>query len=148
MASRRSSNGITDDSARPSRIPDRSIVSLDASFGDFPVTRLDRRSGYLRFEAPATAACARPPVGFDDDVADVAGVAGRAVEQATVDDDPPADSRRHDHADVIGLPRRGPEPSLGDGKRLGVVVHHGVEAGVLGDAAPQRELAPLGDVER
>ena len=81
-------------------------------------------------------------------MADVAGIAGRAVEQTAVDDDPAAHSGGHDHPDVVGLPRGGAEPSLGDSERLGVVVHDRPEAGVLGDAPPERELAPLRDVQR
>ena len=47
---------------------------------------------------PCGAAGARPAVGLDDHVADVAGVAVGAVEQPAVEHDPAADAGRHDHA--------------------------------------------------
>ena len=97
----------------------RSITSGPASAGGRPVIA-------LRSPCPDASAsrqpCAPQPhtraVGLDDDVADVAGVAGGAVEQAAVEHDPAADAGRHDHGDEVALaarprppsPRRGPAP--------------------------------------
>src|SRR6476620_4789494 len=43
--------------------------------------RFDRRARRLRVETALGTAHAAPAAGFDDDVSDLAGVAGRAVEQ-------------------------------------------------------------------
>jgi hypothetical protein len=46
-----------------------------------------------------TTTCARPPVGFDDDVADVAGVAGAPVVGHAVEHEPAPDAGRYHHAE-------------------------------------------------
>ena len=79
---------------------------------------------------PAGAAPAAPAVGLDDDVADVAGVGRRPVEQLAVEDDPAADAGRHrQHAVVVvapwprpASPRRGPAPCRRGRRRRGAPV--------------------------
>ena len=66
----------------------------------------------LRLEAPVAPAGAAAAVGHDDDVADVAGVAAGAVEQAAVEHDAAADAGRHDHGEEVPAGRRRPaQPS-------------------------------------
>ena len=79
------------------------------------------------------------PVGLDDHVADVAGVAVGAVEQAAVEHDAAADAGRHDHPDVVARARRRADPTLAERERLGVVVDERRQAGVRGEPRPQRE---------
>ena len=64
----------------------------------------------------------RRAVGLDDHVADVAGVAVGAVEQAAVEHDAAADAGGHDHGDEVALAHRRAPPPLAQGQRLGVVV--------------------------
>ena len=75
---------------------------------------------------------ARPAVGLDDDVADVAGVAVGAVEQPAVEHDAAAHAGGHDHGDEVAHAPGRAAPALAEGERLGVVV----------DAAPAGRSAP------
>ena len=82
----------------------------------------DRGARRFRLQAAAGTAAALVAVGFDDDVADVPGVAAGSVEQAAVGDDAAADAGRHDHPEVVAPARGRADPTLAERERLGVVV--------------------------
>ena len=74
--------------------------------------RLDREARRLGLEAARGAARAAPPVRLDDDVADVAGVAGGTVDQLAVEHDAAADAGRHDDRAEVLCPWAAPsQPS-------------------------------------
>ena len=81
-------------------------------------------------------------------MAHVTGVSRLAVEQATVEHDPTADSCRDDHADEVALPHGGAAPPLAQGEGLGVVVDEHRNADRVGQAVAERERAPRRDVQR
>ena len=78
--------------ARPTSRPVRRMMSYVGSVGGRPVIVLDRGARRLGLETAAGTARAAPSVGFDDDVADVAGVAGRPVDEVAVEDEPAVDA--------------------------------------------------------
>ena len=90
------------------------------------------------------------PVGLDDDVADVAGVAGGAVEQPAVEHDPAADPGRHHHGEEVRARRRRRRPSPRRGRapwrRCRRTVGSPVSAGQPRAGAGSRRTC--GDVER
>src|SRR5439155_22214485 len=94
-----------------------------------PGDGLDAPARRLPVQAAPPAAEAGAAGRLDDDVADVAGVAGPPVEQAPVEHDPTADSRRDNHPDVGPYPGGGSNPPLGQGDGLGVVVDEDGKAG-------------------
>ena len=105
--SSRSSRLHSDATARPTRRPG-ALHDLVRRLGRrAPGDRLDRQARRLGLEAAAGAAAAAPAVGLDDDVADVAGVGRRPVEQLAVEHDAAADAGRHGQHAVV---RRGPWP--------------------------------------
>ena len=109
--------------------------------------RLDRQARRLGLEAAAGAAAAPPAVGVDDDVADVAGVGRRAVEQLAVEHDAAADRRRHgDHAVVVVTLGRA-HPALGQRQRLAVEVAVHPLGRQLAQPLAERELAPRREVD-
>jgi hypothetical protein len=73
------------------------------------------------------------PVGFHDDVADMARVAVGAVEQPAVEHDAATDAGRHDHAEVVVAPGRGADPAFAERERLRVVVDEGRQPDQLGE---------------
>ena len=88
------------------------------------------------------------PARLDDHVTDVPRVAGVAVEQPAVEDDPAADTGRHDHPDEVpGAPRRA-APALTERERLGVVVDPNRKVGTSCQPGTKGEGAPCGNVER
>ena len=97
---------------------------------------------------PRPPHAARPPVGHDDHVADVARVAEPPLEQPAVEHDAAAHAGRHHHGDVVGAAGGGADPTLTQGERLGVVVDEGRQPGQLGQAGAQGEGPPRGDVQR
>ena len=84
--------------------------------------RLDGSARCLGFETSARPARTSAPVGFDDDVADVSGVARGAVEQLAVQDDTTADSGGHHHRKEVRLALSRTEPTLGHRQRLRIEV--------------------------
>jgi hypothetical protein len=81
-------------------------------------------------------------------VAEVAGVAGVAVEQLAVDDDAAADARRHRQHAVVVDPLRGALPPLGERQRLAVEIAVHAQPAELAEPGAQGELAPRRDVHR
>ena len=98
---------------------------------------------------PRRAARARPAVGLDDDVADVAGVARRPVEQPAVDHDPAAHARRHDHGEVVARAagRARPTPRPGASALASLSTNTGSPVSPA-SRARSGKLAPGGDVQR
>ena len=101
----------------------------------------DRRAAGLGLEAAPGATGAAPTVRLDDHVTDVAGVAGRTVEQLAVEHDAAADAGRHDHRQEVGVALRRAEPPLGEGQRLGVEVAVHVDSRSPRQPLAQRERA-------
>src|SRR5271169_4023611 len=98
--------------------------------------------------ATAAASAQRPGVRVHDDVADVACVAGRALDQLAIEDQPAANARRYDHAKDVVTATPGAAPVLGGDEADGVVMHpDGYAAEPLGQPAAQREPAPPGDIQ-
>ena len=87
-------------------------------------------------------------VGLDDDVADVAGVPGRPVEQLAVDDDPTADAGRHGERAERRQALGRAEPTLGQRQGLGVEIAVHRELEHLAQVLAQRERPPGRDVHR
>jgi hypothetical protein len=87
-------------------------------------------------------------VGFDDDVPDVTGVAGAAVEQSAVAHDAATDPGRHHHCDVGVDTARRADPALAERKSLGVVVDEHRQAERRMQTCTQGKRAPRRDVQR
>ncbi len=137
---------------RRDRAPDERARPSDQRRGRVPRVppgdARDRRPRGLRLQTAAPAAHTPSPLGFDDDVTDVAGVAEGAVQETTAGHDAAAHSGRHDHADVVvDAPGRA-RPAFAERECLGVVVEEHRQPAPLGQARPQREPAPGRDVER
>ena len=137
-------HGPADQPAGPLRAP-----PSGASAAGAPVRAAMAVPARLGLEAALRAAGARAPVGLDDDVADVAGVAVVAVEEPAVEDDAAADAGRHDHREVVALAlaRRRASP------RRGRAPWRRCRRGRAGRARPTSRArsgkpAPAGDVER
>ena len=118
----------TDATARPTKVPVRSMTSGDASAAGSAGDLGQCSPGRLCLEAAATAAGARTTIGLDDHMPDVSGVAQTTAQEPSVEDDAAADAGRHDHGDEVALPRRGADPALGQGQRFRIVVHEGRDA--------------------
>ena len=86
--------------------------------------------------------------GHDDHVTDVAGVAQGPVQQPPVEDDATADAGAHDHGDEVAVAGGGAQPALAQGQRLGIVVDVDGKVQGFGQAGPEREPVPLGNVQR
>ena len=128
---------------RPADEPSGALHDLVRRFGRrAPGDRLDRQPGRLGLEAAARAASAAPAVGVDDEVADVAGVGRRAVEQLAVEDDAAADAGRHAHHAVVVVALGGAHPALGEGQRLAVEVAVHPLRRQLAQSLAERELPP------
>lgn len=108
-----------------------------------------RRTAGDRLQAASAAADAGLAVRLDDDVADVPGVAVRAGDGPAVQDEPPADAGRDDHAEQVGDAPAGAPPVLADGQAHRVVVHPDGDPRELGtQPGTQREPLPGRDVQR
>ncbi len=105
-----------------------------------PGHRRDGRTRRLGFEAAARPAAAHTTVGLHDHVADVAGVARRPVEEASVDDDAPTDAGGHHHGEKVTAPARRAHPSFAQRERLGVIVQGHPEARGLFESRSQRKV--------
>ena len=126
----------TDATARPTRRPARRRSSSGASAAGAPGARRDGRAAAPPPPgSPARRTRTARPSGTDDHVADVAGVAVLAVEEATVEDDAAADAGGHDHRDVVALAPGGAAPALAEREGLGVVVDVDGQAERLRQAA-------------
>ncbi len=129
--------------------PSGALHDLVGRFGQWSTgDRLDRRARRLRVEAPLRPAHAAAAAGFDDDVPDLAGIPGRAVEQVAVEDQTARHRSRHrDRAEVL-MALGGTEPSFGQREHLGVEVAVHRQSGQLHEARPQRKVAPRHDARR
>ncbi len=74
-------------------------------------------------------------------------VAARTVEQVPAEENAPANSCRHDHADVVAHAGGRALPSFAAGEGLGVVVDQHRQSTVLGKSCAQGEVAPRGDIQ-
>jgi hypothetical protein len=112
--------------------------------------RCERRAARDPLEASARAAAAHlRVVRVDNDVPDVAGVAGGTLDDPAVQDQPAAHAGRHDHAHHVVLAPAGPAPVLGGHQADCVVVHPDRDAAELFlQPGAQRERAPGGHVQR
>ena len=113
--------------------------------------RRQRRTAGDRLQAAPAAAHAGRPVGIDDDVADVTGIAGRTLDEPVVQDQAAADPGRDDHAEHVAPAAARAAPVLAGGHADGVVVHPdrqltAAEPG--GQPVLERERAPARDVQR
>ena len=95
----------------------RSTTAGGASAGARPVMASMARPDASPSRQPRPPQKQGRPPGLDDDVADVAGVAGLPVEQAPVEHDPASDPGRNDHPDDRPLPRRRLRPTPRPGRR-------------------------------
>ena len=104
-------HGPADECARP-------MDHLRGGLGRRPAgDGLDGPARRLALEAAPPAAEAGAAAGFDDDVADVAGIAVPPVEQPPVEHDPAADPGRDDHPDEGARRRPPPRPTPRPGRR-------------------------------
>ena len=149
----------TTTSSRSSRVHSDASAAADEPPGALHdlVRRLGRRAPVIASMArpdasasrqPAGAAAAAAAVGLDDDVADVAGVGRRAVEQLAVEHDAAADAGRDRQHAVVVVALGRALPALGQGQRLAVEVAVDAGAGELLEPGAQRELPPGRDVDR
>lgn len=76
------------------------------------------------------------------------GIAGGSVEKVPVHDETGAHPGRHHHRQVVALGLRGADPSLSQCESLGVVVDADGSREALFETCSQREVTPLGDVQR
>ena len=83
---------------------------------------LDRLATAVGLEATLAPADAWPPVGLDDDVTDVAGVADPALQQVAATDDATADAGAHHDADEVADADRTAAPRLGERQCPGIGV--------------------------
>src|SRR5207248_6002898 len=88
------------------------------------------------------------PVGPDDDVADVAGVACESVEQAPVEDDASAYAGGDDHAQHARGAVAGASPAFAERQSLGIVVDDARPPEGVNETLQQRKISPGGDVDR
>src|SRR6185312_13023453 len=93
-----------------------------------------------RLDAPSAPAHARRPVWVDHHVANMAGVAGRAVDQLAIEYQPAAYSGRHHDAEHRGAAPARPPPVLADRKADRVVMQpHREPPEPLSEPVAQRE---------
>ena len=110
--------------------------------------RLQRGRRGVRPQAALGATHARDPVGLDDDVTDLAGVAAAPEQQAPVAHHAGLDGvGQQQHHHVGGVARRA-DPPLGDHPRLRRRGHLRRHAGELGDAIPELEAGEPRHVQR
>src|SRR6185295_9597078 len=62
---------------------------------------LDGSTAAICLEAALSTTDARPAIGFDHHMADVAGITDPALQELTAADDSAADARAHHHADEV-----------------------------------------------
>src|SRR4051794_5473960 len=107
--------GGADRACRPTDEPAGVPHDVVGRLGQRPsCDRADRQTGGLRFETTPRTAGAATSARFDDDVADVPGVAGGAVHEIAVEHESAVDVRRyHDRAEALGT-ARSPQPTLGE----------------------------------
>ena len=142
-----SSTFITLATALPTSRPVRSMIGRTRLRRRAAGDRLDRRTRRFGLDTADAATTALPTVRNNDHVSHVAGIAGRALEQRTVQDDSAADARRHDHRQVVALPDGRAEPALAERQGLRVHVAVDLEPEHVLQPIAQRELAPGHQIE-
>ncbi len=101
-----------------------------------------------RLQAAPPPAPAQRPVRLDDDVTDVAGIAGGAVDHPVAQHDPAADAGGDHHAEHVGVPPSGAAPVLGHRGTDRVVVQAHRQPELGRQQRPQREVPPARHVHR
>jgi len=97
--------------------------------------------------AAAVPAAAQPAVGDHADMPGLARHAPPATVELTADDDARADACSHRHKHHVAVSAGGPEPRLGPGRCVRVVLHHHLAAQTLLDPLLQRLVTP-GEIRR
>src|SRR5690606_27595298 len=104
--------------------------------------------GAVLLEAAVLPASARQPAGHEAEMADLAGRAESAAQQATAGDDGPADARADRQEGHVAHPAPGAEAELGPACRVRVVVDGDVQSGEPREQALADRLAAPVDVGR